>query len=179
MTDDRATTPKRRPDWAALVIAAGLAALAAIVGWDAQRLGDVASYARIGPQTIPYGISMCLSGLAVWTGIEAWEGMFPEREPQELKPVLWIVAGLVLQIVFIRIAGFSIATGLMFACVARGFGERRIWLSLPAGIIVSALVWIIFARLLQLSLPSAAPENALRAAFDAVAALTRPAAGAP
>ena len=152
---------ERRPDRAALVIAAALLGLSAIIAWDTTRLAAGGAYARVGPQTIPYVIAACLAGLGVWTIFAALRGDFPEREPQEAKPVLWIVGGLVLQLVLIRFTGFSIATGLLFGFVARGFGERRLWLSLPSGILLAAIVWFIFARGLQLSLPAGPPEQAL------------------
>jgi putative tricarboxylic transport membrane protein len=155
------TNERRRPDRAALVIAAGLLVLAAVVAWDTTRLAAGGAYARVGPQTIPYVIAGCLAGLGIWTIFAALRRDFPEREPQEAKPVLWIVGGLVLQLVLIRWAGFSIATGVLFGLVARGFGERRLWLSLPSGILLAALVWLIFARGLQLSLPAGPPEQAL------------------
>lgn len=152
---------RRRPDWAALAIAVALVVLGGIVAWDASRLGAGGAYARIGPQTIPFVIAICLVGLGVWTAFEAWRGDFPEREPQELRPVLWIVGGLLVQLLLIRTVGFSIATGLLFGLVARGFGEKRLWLSIPAGFLLSLLVWFAFARGLQLSLPAGPPEQAL------------------
>jgi putative tricarboxylic transport membrane protein len=151
----------RRPDWAALVIAAGLFVIAAVVAWDVQRLANVASYARVGPQTVPYAIAIGLAGLGIWTVIEAWRGDFPEREPQEPRPVLWIVAGLVAQLVLLRIAGFSVATGVLFGFVAHGLGRKPLWIGVPAGIILAFVVWVIFARLLQLNLPAGPPEAAL------------------
>ena len=159
---------KRRPDRAALIIAAGLIVLGGIVAWDASRLGTGGAYARIGPQSIPFVIAICLVGLGIWTVFEAWRGDFPEREPQELRPVLWIVGGLLAQLVLIRFTGFSIATGLLFGLVARGFGERRLWLSIPAGILISAGVWFLFARGLQLTLPAGPPEQALIALQQAL-----------
>lgn len=153
--------PERRPDRAALVIAAVLLVLAAVVAWDASRITGVAQYARIGPQTVPYAIALCLAGLGLWTILEAWRGDFPEREPQEVMPFLWIVGGLLIQLVTIRFIGFSIATGLLFALVARGFGERRFWISIPFGIVLSIIVWVIFARGLSLTLPHGPLEDAL------------------
>ena len=50
--------PERRPDRAALIIAAVLLVLAGIVAWDASRIGGVVQYARIGPQTVPYAIAI-------------------------------------------------------------------------------------------------------------------------
>lgn len=155
------TNERRRPDRAALIIAVGLLVLAAIVAWDTTRLAAGGAYARVGPQTIPYVIAFCLAGLGIWTIFAAMRRDFPEREPQEAKPVLWIVGGLVMQMLLLRLTGFSIATGVLFALVARGFGERRFWLSLPSGILIAAFVWLVFARGLQLSLPAGPPEQAL------------------
>ena len=153
--------PERRPDRAALVIAAVLLVLAAVVAWDAGRITGGGAYARIGPQTIPYAIAICLAGLGLWTIIEAWRGDFPEREHQEAMPVLWIVAGLLVQLLTIRFIGFTIATGVLFALVARGFGERRFWISIPFGIVLSLIVWALFARGLSLSLPQGPLEDAI------------------
>ena len=55
---------KRRPDVAALIIAAALALLGAVIAWDAMRLGTGGAYARIGPQTVPNVIAVCLGVLA-------------------------------------------------------------------------------------------------------------------
>lgn len=167
---------RRRPDWAALVIAAGLLTLGAVVAWDASRLGSGGAYARIGPQTIPYTIAIGLAGLAAWTAIEAWRGDFPERERQDKLPVLWIVGGLLAQMILIKFVGFSIATGILFAMTARGFGRVSLPIALLSGIIISALVWFVFARLLQLTLPAGPPEHLI---IDAVNFISgRGAAGA-
>lgn len=169
---------ERRPDRAALVIAAILLLLAAVIAWDASRLGGAAQYARIGPQTIPYVVAFCLAGLGLWTIFEAVRGDFPEREHQEVRPVLWIVGGLLVQLLTIRYVGFSIATGILFALVARGFGERRLWLSLPAGIIFSLVVWAIFARGLSLTLPHGPLEDALGSVITSLLSIGKPGAAA-
>jgi putative tricarboxylic transport membrane protein len=166
---------KRRADRAALIIAAGLLVIAAVVAWDASRLGTGGAYARIGPQTIPYVIAICLAGLGAWTIFEALRGDFPEREEQEYRPVLWIIGGLVAQIVLLRIVGFSIATGALFGLVATGLGKKPLWLSIPIGIVLSLIVWIAFAKGLSLSLPAGPIENAIVAAFTAI---TNPGASA-
>ena len=132
-----------------------------MVAWDASRVVGGGQYARIGPQTIPYVIAVCLALLGVWTIVEALRGDFPAREHQEVMPVLWIVAGLLIQLLTIRFIGFSIATGVLFGLVARGFGERRLWISIPTGVVLSLIVWVIFARGLQLSLPRGPLEDAI------------------
>ena len=153
--------PEHRPDWASLIVAGVLLILGVVVAWDASRLGGATQYARIGPQTVPYVIAICLAGLSIWTAFESVHGDFPERDHQEAMPVMWVVAGLLLQLITIRFIGFSIATGLLFGLVARGFGERRLWISIPFGIVLSLIVWVIFARGLSLTLPHGPVEDAL------------------
>ncbi|BCH61642.1 tripartite tricarboxylate transporter TctB family protein [Agrobacterium vitis] len=153
------TNEKRRPDWAALAIAVFLVAIAGVILWDSARLGAVAGYSPVGPATVPYAIAICLIGLAIWTVFEAWRGEFPEREKQEIAPVIWVVGGLAAQMLLLDVAGFSIATGLLFAATARAFGKRKVWFSIPIGIALSLAVWLVFAGLLQLSLPAGPLEN--------------------
>ena len=168
MMEPSAHNLRRRPDWAALAIALGLLALSAVLAWDASRLGSGGAYARIGPQTIPYAIAIGLAGLAAWTAIEAWRGDFPDREKQDKLPVLWIVGGLLAQMILIKFVGFSIATGVLFAMTARGFGRVSLPIALVSGILISALVWLVFARLLQLSLPAGPPERLMVEAVNLV-----------
>ncbi|WEX74592.1 tripartite tricarboxylate transporter TctB family protein [Sinorhizobium numidicum] len=149
----------RRPDRAALIIAAVLAAIAGLIFWDVSRLSGLAGYSQIGPMTVPYAIACCLVVLAIWTAIEGVRGDFSEREEQQFGPVVWIVAGLAAQMLLLNTLGFSIATGILFALTARGFGKRKLWLSLPVGIVICFFVWLIFAKLLQLSLPAGPLER--------------------
>lgn len=150
---------KRRPDWAALVIAAALAVVAVVIAWSTASHGAGASYARVGPTTMPYVIAVAFGGLSIWTAFEAFRGEFPEREHQELSPILWIVGGLAAQMLLLKMAGFSIATGLLFAATARAFGRGPLWRTIPIGIALSFVIWIIFARGLQLSLPAGPLEH--------------------
>ena len=55
----------RRPDGAALVIAALLAGLAVLVFWQTRAMPVGAQYARVGPTTAPYVMSGFLAVLAV------------------------------------------------------------------------------------------------------------------
>lgn len=150
---------KRRPDVPALLIAAVLAGLGAVVAWDTYHLGGAASYARIGPTAFPYAVAGGLIILAAWTAVEAWRGDFPEREHEEFGPIAWIVGGLAAQMLLLSTVGFSIATGILFAATARGFGRGPLWVTLPFGIVFSFAVWFVFAKGLQLSLPAGPLER--------------------
>ncbi|MFT4012648.1 MAG: tripartite tricarboxylate transporter TctB family protein [Paracoccus sp. (in: a-proteobacteria)] len=151
--------PKRRPDLAALIIAVGLALIAGVMLWDSARLTDLGGYSGVSPATIPRVVAWCLLGLAAWTALEALRGDFPERPAQNPQPVLWIIGGLALQLMTLHAAGFSIATGLLFAATARAFGKRNLALNLAIGITVSFFVWAVFSQLLMLHLPAGPLEK--------------------
>jgi putative tricarboxylic transport membrane protein len=150
-----------RPDRAALVIAAGMAALAAVVFWRTSAMPVTAQYARVGPATLPYVVAAGLALLAVGTAVSARRGGFPKREADDYGPMLWIIGGLLAQMALLRLGGFSIATGVLFALTARGFGQKPLWKSLPIGVAVAFLIYLVFARGLQLSLPAGPLERLL------------------
>lgn len=153
------STETRRPDRAALAIAVFLAGLGGLILWDASRLSSTGGYSGIGPATVPFVIAGGLLVLAAWTVFEAFRGDFPARDRQEFGPVVWIVGGLAVQMLLLKTAGFSIATGLLFAATAAAFGKRKLWLTIPIGILLCLGVWLIFAGLLQLSLPAGPLEH--------------------
>jgi putative tricarboxylic transport membrane protein len=156
------TSMQRRPDWAALVIAAILLVLAGVILFDVSRLRDLGGYSQVGPATVPGWIAYGLIGLAVWTVVAAFRGDFPVREKQEVKPIIWIVAGLAAQMLLIRPLGFSIATGILFGLTAAGFGARKLWISIPIAIVICLAIWWVFSVVLSLSLPAGPLENLLQ-----------------
>jgi putative tricarboxylic transport membrane protein len=159
MTDESRQGSQHRPDWAALAIAVLLGVAAVVIGWSTATMPGAANYARIGPTSFPYAIAAVLFVLAVWTAVAALRGEFPRREEQNIAPMVWIVSGLAAQMLLLKVAGFSIATGLLFAATARGFGRGPLWLTIPVGIVLAFIIWIIFARGLQLSLPAGPLER--------------------
>jgi putative tricarboxylic transport membrane protein len=169
MSEDRTNT-ERRPDRAALVIAAVLGIAAIGIAWSTYLQGGVMAYTPVGPKTFPYIIAAGLFGLAVWTAFEALRGDFPEREEQNFPPMAWIIGGLIVQMLSMKTVGFSIATGLLFAATARGFGRGPLWLTIPFGIVFAFVVWLIFAKGLQLSLPDGPLEQWLYAFIGPVLA---------
>ena len=153
---------QRGPDRAALVIAALLVLAALAIAASTAAMGGVAGYSPVGPKTFPYIIAAGLFGLGVLTAAEAWRGNFPDREPQALEPMAWIVGGLAVQMLTMKTVGFSIATGLLFAAAAKGFGRGPLWQTVPIGIVFSFVIWFIFAKGLQLSLPAGPLEQLLQ-----------------
>lgn len=152
----------RRPDGAAFVIATLLAGLGALLLWESGRIPDKAGYAGVGPGDVPWLVGIGLLGLAVWTLIAGLTGRVTEAPPaQEKAPVLWILAGLGLQLVLLKPLGFTIACGVLFACTATAFGKRNPMLTVPVGLVFAFCVYAVFDRILQLKLPAGPVETLL------------------
>ncbi len=149
----------RRPDGAALVIAGILAAIAVVIIWQTMNMPVAALYARVGPTTFPYVIAGGLLLLSAGTVVSALRGSFPARANDNYIPIMWIVGGLVGQMLLLSSAGFSIATGVLFAFTAKGFGRGPLWKTIPMGALFAFIVWFAFAKGLQLSLPSGPLER--------------------
>ena len=143
----------RRPDGAAFVIALALAAIAAVIFWQTSQMRVPPIQARVGPTVFPYVIAGGLLVLSICTAISAFRGQFPARDKDNYGPMLWIIGGLVGQIMLIAWAGFSIGTAVLFAFTAKGFGKGPLWKTIPIGFVLAFTIWFIFSRGLQLSLP--------------------------
>ena len=151
---DPHSADERRPDGAAFIIALLLAGLGALLVWQGMAIPDKGGYAGIGSGDLPIFIGICLWPLAaahVWKGLRQGSPRMPRQQP---VPVLFIIGGLALQLVLLKPLGFSIASGLLFACTAAAFGRRRFQVSLPVGIGFALAVYGVFDRLLQLNLPA-------------------------
>jgi len=158
MSDPNISSP-RQADKAGFVIAFGLALLALVVGWDAWRLASVNAHSAVGPAAFPTVIAAGLLILAVATAVEAMRAGPVDRPRDEIPPMVWVLAGLVGQIILLPFLGFSIATGWLFAATAKGFGRGPVWAHFLAGAVLCFVIYIIFAKGLQLSLPAGPIER--------------------
>ena len=149
----------RRPDGAALVIAAVLAAIAAVIIWQTSQMRVPPVQAKVGPTVFPYIIAGGLLLLSVGTVLDAMRRKFPARDDDNYVPILWIIGGLVAQLLLLTTVGFSVATGILFAFTAKAFGRGPLWMTIPIGIVFAFVVWFIFAKGLQLSLPAGPLER--------------------
>lgn len=141
------------PDLSGLAIAIGLAAIAAVIWWDASRL-TLASPYGLGPDAAPKVIAVGLGILAVANFVIAWRGALPHREAGDFGAITWIIGGLVALIALIGLGGgFIPATAILFATTARAFGRRAFLVDLGIGLAIGVLAYLLFAKLLTLSLP--------------------------
>ena len=71
----------------------GLLLLAAVIFWDASALQLGQTYG-VGPKAMPYVVATGMALLAVGNLVLAWRGDFPERESLDPKPIILILGGL-------------------------------------------------------------------------------------
>ena len=100
--------------------------------------------------------------LGVWLAVEAftggWRDGADDRERSEhafnAAAFCWVTAGLFAHMALIAWAGFVIAGTVLFACVARGFGSRRLARDLAIGLVLALGVYLFFVKLLNVNLPA-------------------------
>jgi putative tricarboxylic transport membrane protein len=154
---DPATT--RRPDGAAFVIAALLAAVGTLLVWQGFVIPDKGGYAGVGSGDMPIFVGAglwCLALTHVWKALRHGAPAIPRQQP---VPILFITGGLALQLILLHPLGFSIASGILFAMTAAAFGRRNFAISLPVGIGFALVIYGVFDQLLKLNLPAGFPET--------------------
>ncbi|MEV8338795.1 tripartite tricarboxylate transporter TctB family protein [Leucobacter sp. NPDC077196] len=70
------------------------------------------------------------------------------------RSLAWVIGSFAAFALLLDVLGWIIAAGLLFWCIARGFGSRKPIASLVAGFTVSSLAYIAFDMALGMSLPS-------------------------
>lgn len=148
-------------DRAGLVIAGLLLALAAVILWDTTKL-QIAPVYGVGPTAMPYVVAGGLLLLVLGNLIMAWRGELPAREPVAPKAIAFILGGQLALIALIGLgAGFIAATAVLFAATATAFGRRAIFADLAIGLVLGAIIYVVFVKLLTLGLPAGPLERLL------------------
>lgn len=164
--DDEVGKGSGKRDIAGLVIAVSLFGLAALIVNDASGYVIRRSYARFGPEIVPYLIAAGVAVMGVLTVIMAWRGRFEVREPLNWGGMLWLTGGLVAQIgLLYGGAGFIPGSAVLFACAARAFGQKTPLVNLAIGVAMSAILFVLFRYGLGLSLPSGPVEHVIDLLF--------------
>ena len=150
---------ERRFDPAGVVVAAILAVLAGVIVWDMTTLQITQTYG-VGPKAMPIVVAVGLGLLSIGNIVMAVRGEFPEREKPDHLPILLILGGLAAVIVLIGIGGgFILSMTILFAATATAFGRRAILVDLAIGFALGLGAYLMFAKLLSLSLPAGPLER--------------------
>ena len=143
---------------AEIALSLGVVALGIGVAAVTATLPSEGGYAGIGPNFIPAVVAAGIVVLGVWLSIEAFTGGWrkaPEHnEVFERNPFLWVSAGLFAHMALIGWAGFIVAGTVLFTCVARGFGSRRVVRDVAIALVMSVAIYLFFVQLLNVNLPA-------------------------
>ena len=154
-------TPARRADPAGVAVAALLALAAALIVFDTGRLELGQTYG-VGPRAMPYLVAAGLTLLALGNLVIGLRGGLPARESADLKALLLILGGLAAVIALIGLGGgFIPAVTLLFAMTAAAFGRANFLADLAIGFALALVVYLLFDKLLALSLPAGPLERLL------------------
>lgn len=149
-------------------IGAGALVLAAVLAYGALQIPGEAGYAGVGPNFLPWVVTLALAvcgGGLLW---QAFSGGYRERESPsgaargDWPALLWVCAGVVADALLIERIGFIAACTLCFMCAVRGLrqsegkpagGLRRMALDFATGALISAPTYWMFTRVLGIHLP--------------------------
>jgi putative tricarboxylic transport membrane protein len=113
---------------------------------------------------IPYIVGAGLVVVGIWLAYEALTGRASAgtAESEDADPTLptdWRTVGLLVlalltYLVLIERAGFIIASATLFVTAAFAMGSRRLARDFAIGIVMAAILYLVFSRGLGLSLPA-------------------------
>jgi len=160
-----ATTPAALPQ---TLIGAGALLVGAVMAWGAAAIPAEAGYAGVGPNFLPWLVSVVLllcGALLLW---EARSGGFRQLDPPsgaargDWTALAWVSAGVLLNAALITRIGFVFSCALCFALAVRGLrgsegkpagGLRQTGLDVLTGLLITLPVFWLFTKLLAINLP--------------------------
>lgn len=155
------STETHKPDRAGMAIAIFLLAVAAVIAWDSTTLQLAPTYG-LGPKMMAYVVATGMAVIGIANLIMAWQGGFPERESYDPKAVALILGGFAALIAIIAFGGgFIVATAVLFAATAAAFGRKAVHIDLIIGLVLGVVVYLVFDKVLTLSLPAGPIERLL------------------
>lgn len=162
------TQPASRPTAQTLVGAlVALTGLGLAVG--ALKIPGEAGYGGVGPNFLPWVVSVVLLLCGILIVREALSGGFRDMEPPSggdrawWPGLVWVSAGLLANAALITTIGFVLACTLCFVLAVRGLrraegkghgGARQLLIDVVTGLLIAAPVFWLFNKLLALNLPA-------------------------
>lgn len=137
-------------------------ALAAIVGWQTTLIPSEAVYAKVGPTIIPWIVTGLLAVMGLALLVHALRGGWMDESEHgdfDWPSIGWLVAGLVLNVGLIDVAGFILASTILFTCTARAFGSTQYVRNAAIGFALALVSYVGFDRVLGYKIGSGLIEG--------------------
>ena len=138
------------------VLAVFVLGLGLFVAVETALLRTGPGYAAIGPKLFPWLVAagLLVVGAALLYEARAGAVAHPAGFDLDLPPPLLFSAGLVLEMLLMRPAGFVLAKTVLFVAVTRAMGSRRLVLDLAVGFVLCLAAYVAFRWGLGLILPA-------------------------
>ena len=148
-----------------LIIALAVLALAVLVYWQTRQIPVSPIYAQVGPTIVPMMCALGLGVLGLALLVSALRGGWQPEEEREIAPdrpaLVWITVGLILNVILIGPAGFTVASIVLFVCVARGFGSRALLRDVTIATVFALVAYFGFAKTLGINIGAGFVERAI------------------
>ncbi|MFG6448389.1 tripartite tricarboxylate transporter TctB family protein [Roseateles sp. BYS180W] len=150
------------------LVGLGAFALGCLMAWGAADIPSNAGYGGIGPNALPWLVSVVLMGCGVGLLVQALRGGFTYTgtpggaDRADLPAGAWVAAAVVVNATLIERVGFVLACALCFALAVRGLrlaqgkpGGRwsQALRDLLVGMAIALPVFWMFTKLLGIQLP--------------------------
>jgi len=153
-------TPQETPDRHTVLASAGFGAVmlvaAVLVIVDAARLPETG--AAVGPAAVPLPVGVLLGVVGAALLVQARTQLATARsaavQPKAGLRVLGMVAAVVAFALLLPVLGYVVTSTGLFVAAAMLLGAPSLWRSVAYGWALAAIVFLVFDRLIGLSLPS-------------------------
>lgn len=142
--------------------------ISALLAWGALGIPSAAGYAGVGPNFLPWVVSLALASCGAFLIYEARTGGFrnleePSGAPQgDWVAFAWVSAGVLQVATFITTIGFVLSCTLCFMLAVRGLrssegkhqgGLRQLVIDFVTGFLIAGPAYWLFTKLLAINLP--------------------------
>jgi putative tricarboxylic transport membrane protein len=151
----------RGPGWGGAAVGLAVLVLAAVMAWQITVIPANAVYARVGPTVIPWMAAAMLAILGALLTVQGLLGGWAHEQPGSFNAygLGWLLLGLALNVTLIGVAGFIIASTLLFVCTARAFGSRSVLRDAAIGFTLALASYVGFDRVLGYKIGSGLIEG--------------------
>jgi putative tricarboxylic transport membrane protein len=151
------------------LIGIGAIVVAAAMAYGATGIPSAAGYAGVGPNFLPWLVTVALAACGAWLVWEARTGGFRAmEEPSGAEhgdwwAFAWVSAGVLANAALITTIGFVLSCALCFALAVRGLrmsegrpggGVRQTVVDAVTGVVIAAPAYWLFTKVLSITLPS-------------------------
>jgi putative tricarboxylic transport membrane protein len=149
-------------------IGLGALILAACMAAGASTIPSAAGYAGVGPNFLPWVVSLVLAVCGGWLLVQARQGGWLEMEAPsgaaqaDWRAAAWVVAGILAVAVLLTTLGFILACTLCFMLAVRGLrqaeskghgGLRGLVMDFVTGFLIAGPAFWLFTQVLNINLP--------------------------